>query len=127
MTFQNRCRIVAPFSEDLGFVQRTIQQDVLQGTAATVVNPAVGLLLREGMQRVAGKTGGDTIKAGDPGQAFQETMHRIRLRYSLYYAMPAAQPGHERQVKIELSADALQRFPKARVRSRKGYQVAAKS
>lgn len=200
LTFQSRSRIVAPFSEDLASVQRTIEQDVVQGkfrggtrllagvddaakyfleqpktrrrravliltdnfgqrsrrsstvvqhlweagaslsgliirspaetalnTAATVMNPAVGLLLREGMQGVAEKTGGDTIKAGDPGRAFQEMMRRIRLRYSLYYAMPAAQPGQERQVKIELSAGALQRFPKARVRSRKGYQVPAKT
>jgi len=54
-------------------------------------------------------------------------MHRIRLRYSLYYSMPAAKPGEERQVKIELTPDALQRFPKARVRARKGYQVPAKT
>lgn len=200
MTFQTHTRIVAPFNEDLTTVQRTIQEDVVEGkfrggtrllagvddaakyfleqpktrrrravliltdnfgqrsrrsstvvhhlweadaslsgliirsaadtalnTAATVMNPAVGLLLREGMQGVAEKTGGDTIKADDPGQAFQDMMHRIRLRYSLYYAMPAAKPGEERQVKIELSAEALQRFPKARVRSRKGYQVPAKT
>ncbi|HTS48331.1 MAG TPA: VWA domain-containing protein [Bryobacteraceae bacterium] len=103
--------------------------DTALNTASTVMNPAVGLLLREGMESVAEKTGGDTIKtdapgkADDPGQAFHEMMHRIRLRYSLYYAIPAAKPGEERQVKIELTPDALQRFPKARVRARKGYQV----
>ncbi len=198
MTFQSRTRVVAPFSEDLASVQRTIQEDVVGGrfgggtrllagvddaaqyfleqpktrrrraililtdnfgqrsrrsstvvhrlweadaslsgliirssldtalnTASTVMNPALGLLLREGMEGVAEKTGGDTIKADDPGQSFREMMHRIRLRYSLYYAMPAAKPGEERQVKIELSPDAQRRFPKARVRARKGYQIPA--
>ena len=199
MTFQSRSRVVAPFSEDLTSVQRTIQEDVVGGkfgggtrllagvddaaqyflqqpktrrrraililtdnfgqrsrrsstvvhrlweadaslngliirgsldtalnTASTVMNPALGLLLREGMEGVAEKTGGDSIKADDPGQAFREMMHRIRLRYSLYYAMPAAKSGEERQVKIELTPDALERFPKAHVRARKGYQVPVK-
>jgi VWFA-related protein len=196
MTFQSRSRLIAPLSDDLAAVQRTIEQDVVHGrfgggtrllagvdeaakyflaqpktrrrravliltdnygqrsrrsstvvhrlweadaslsgliirspldtainTARTVMNPALALALHEGMQGVAEKTGGDTIKADDPGRAFQEMMRRIRLRYSLYYAMPAAKPGQERQVKIELTKEAQQRYPKARVRARKGYQV----
>ncbi len=87
--------------------------DTAINTASTVMNPVAGLLLREGMQGVAEKTGGDTIKSDDPGQAFQEMMRRIRLRYSLYYAMPAAKPGEERQVKIELSCRRAAPFPKA--------------
>ena len=59
-----------------------------------------------GMASVAEKTGGDTIKADDPDDALRAAMRRIRLRYSLYYAMPEAKPGDQRQVKVQLSPDA---------------------
>jgi VWFA-related protein len=95
--------------------------DVAINTSRIVLNPAVALLLREGMGGVADQTGGDTLKAGDPGDAFREMMQRIRERYSLYYAMPQSKPGQVREVKVELSADARSRFPGARVRARKGY------
>lgn len=103
------------------------QLETAINTASTVMNPALALALHEGMQGVAEKTGGDTMKAEDPGGAFQDMMRRIRLRYSLYYAMPAAKPGQERQVKVELTKVARQRYPKARVRARKGYVVPAQS
>jgi VWFA-related protein len=90
-------------------------------TASMIANPVMGLAMREGMDGVADKTGGDTIKADDPGDAFRDAMRRIRLRYSLYYAMPAAQPGEQRQVKVELTADALRLHPTGRVRARRGY------
>jgi VWFA-related protein len=78
-------------------------------------------MMSEGMQGVAEKTGGDTLKADNPGEAFREVMRRIRLRYSLYYAMPQGKPGEQRQVRVELSGQALSRFPNGRVRARKGY------
>jgi VWFA-related protein len=198
MTFQSRSRIAAPFTEDLGSVQRTIEEDVVQGrfrggtrllagvddaakyfldqpktrrrravliltddfgqrsrrastvihrlweadaslsgliirnslatavaTATMVMNPVVGLLTREGMEGVADRTGGDTLKADDPGEAFRELMQRIRRRYSLYYAMPEGKPGEQRAVKVELAAEALSRSANARVRARKGYLMPA--
>lgn len=90
-------------------------------TAAMISNPAVGLLLQEGMQGVAERTGGDTMKASQPGDDFRDMMHRLRLRYSLYYPMPATKPGEQREVKVELTKEALSRYPAARVRCRKGY------
>jgi VWFA-related protein len=100
--------------------------DVALNTSAMVMNPALGLL-HEGMGGVADQTGGDTLKADDPGDAFQEMMRRIRQRYSLYYAMPLGKPGQARQVKVDLTAEARGRFPNARVRARKGYVTPPKS
>jgi len=197
MVFNTRSRVVAPFTEDLEAVDRTIREDVLGGTfdggtliqqavddaavrflhekrsqrrravliitdnmgqrtrrEQTVVrdfweadallsglivsNPAfqtmrtVGiilgpqnLLMEAGMKGIAQKTGGDAIRADAPAQAFQDAMHRIRSRYSLYYEMPNAKPGSTRTIHAELSAEAAKRFPKSRVRARTGYVVPA--
>jgi VWFA-related protein len=91
-------------------------------TASMVTNPLV-LALREGMQGVAEKTGGDSIKADDPGEGFRDMLQRLRRRYSLYYAMPQGKPGEKREIKVELTSDALKRNPGSRVRARKGYVV----
>ncbi|HYL36569.1 MAG TPA: hypothetical protein VEV17_11705 [Bryobacteraceae bacterium] len=107
-----------------GLIIRSPAETALN-TAVIAMNPAVGLLLREGMQGVAEKTGGDTIKADDPGEAFREMLQRIRRGYSLYYSLPAGKPGEQRTVKVELTAEALGRFPNARVRARKGYLMPA--
>jgi hypothetical protein len=90
---------------------------------AMLVSSPLSILIQEGMAGVAEKTGGDTIKADDPGDALRDTMRRIRLRYSLYYAMPEGNPGEQRQVKVDLSPDALSRYPTGRVRARKGYLI----
>jgi VWFA-related protein len=192
MTFHGGSRLMAPFTDDLDAVERTINQDVLAGKfrggtrllagvddaakyfleqprtqrrravliltdnfgqrsrrGSTVVHRLweadallSGLIIRgagdaafatirtidpmlammsEGMEGVAEKTGGDTLKADNPGEAFREVMRRIRLRYSLYYAMPPGKPGEQRQVRVELSSQARSRFPNGRVRARKGY------
>jgi VWFA-related protein len=96
--------------------------EVALNTAVTITSPLT-ILLREGMESVAEKTGGDSIKADDPGDAFREAMRRIRLRYSLYYAMPPGNPGDQRKVQVTLSAEAMRRYPYANVRARKGYLV----
>jgi VWFA-related protein len=195
MTFQGHSTLVAPFSEDLSAVARTINDDVVNGRfgggtrllagvddaaeyflreprterrravliltdnygqrsrrtstvvhhlweadallsgliirspgetamrTAMLVSSPLSILIQEGMAGVAEKTGGDTIKADDPGEALRDTMRRIRLRYSLYYAMPPGNPGEQRQVKVDLSPDALSRYPTGRVRARKGYLI----
>lgn len=94
---------------------------------AMLVSSPLTMLIQEGMAGVAEKTGGDTIKADDAGDALRNSMRRIRLRYSLYYAMPPANPGEQRQIKVELSPDALSRYPGARVRARQGYIVPGKN
>jgi hypothetical protein len=91
-------------------------------TVGTILGPQ-NLLLRAGMKGIAAKTGGDTIQSGDAGAAFQESMHRIRSRYSLYYVQPEGKPGSTRSIRVELAGDATARFPAAHVRARTGYVV----
>jgi len=89
-------------------------------TVGIVLGPQ-NLLMQAGMKGIAEKTGGDTIRSGDSGAAFQEAMHRIRSRYSLYYEQPEAKPGTRRTIHVELAGEAAKRNPKARVRARTGY------
>jgi VWFA-related protein len=195
MVFNTQSREIAPFTEDLDAVDRTIQDDVIRldfggGTliqaavsdaalrfrrephterrrAVLIITDNMGtrtrreesvvdefwesdailsglivrnpgfqtmrtvgiilapqnLALQAGMKGIAEKTGGDALTANDPGAAFQEAMRRIRTRYSLYYALPEAKPGAKRSITVELTKEATQRFPKARVRARTGYVV----
>jgi VWFA-related protein len=197
MVFNTHTRVVAPFTEDLDAIARTIQDDILglrfgggtliqaavdeaairfleekktQRRRAVLIvtddygtrtrreesvvrdfweadallsglivrNPAfqalhtVGiimgpqnLLMQAGMKGIAQKTGGDTVRSDDPGTAFQDSMHRIRSRYGLYYALPQAKAGAIRTVHVELTPAAAKRFPKSRVRARTGYIVPA--
>ncbi len=94
-------------------------------TFNTVTHPYL-LSLEVGIKRVAEKTGGDFIQAADAGTAFQESMHRIRNRYSLYYVQPEGKPGSTRTVHVELKGEAAKKNPKARVRARTGYVVPGK-
>jgi len=76
-----------------------------------------------GMEHIAEKTGEDAIRCDDPAAAFSEMMHRIRIRYSLYYPMPEGKVGSFRSIRVELSPDAQTRFPEARVYARRGYRL----
>jgi VWFA-related protein len=91
-------------------------------TVGIILGPQ-NLLMQAGMKGIAAKTGGDAIPSDDPGPAFQDAMHRIRSRYSLYYAQPQAKAGAVRSIRVELANNAAGRFPKAKVRSRTGYIV----
>ncbi len=94
-------------------------------TISTIMHPYM-LGLQVGVRGIAEKTGGDFIHAGDSAAAFQDAMHRIRSRYSLYYAMPEAKPGSRRALHVELTADAGRRHPGAKVRARTGYAIPGK-
>ena len=80
-------------------------------------------LLGQGFTGVADKTGGDVLKGSDPAKEFQESLRRLRKRYSIYYRLPAAKAGGLREVTVDLSAATKQRLPTVRVRARKGYLV----
>ena len=108
-----------------GLIVRNPKFEALRG-AAIVLGPQ-NLLMQAGMKGIAQKTGGDFIRSEDPATGFQEAMHRIRSRYSLYYALPQAKAGTTRTVHIELTPEAARRFPKARVRARTGYTVPARA
>ncbi len=72
---------------------------------------------------LAGETGGDTLRADNPGEAFQQMIERLRSRYSIYYNMPKGDSGEFRTVKLELQGVAKQLYPEARVYARKGYKL----
>lgn len=84
--------------------------------------PASLLLDGENMSGVAAKTGGEVLR-GDASVEFAELMHRLRLRYTLYYAMPKGKPGEERRIRVALTAEAKNRNPQGRVSARMGYRV----
>ena len=74
---------------------------------------------------VAERTGGEAVKAERADQAFAEMIGRLRSRYLLAFALPAeAKPGSFRRLRVELSAAAKRRYPKAQIRARGGYEVA---
>jgi hypothetical protein len=72
------------------------------------------------------KTGGDFIHSEDAGTAFEDSMHRIRSRYSLYYPLPEGKAGATRTIHVELAGEAAKEHPKARVRARTGYVAPGK-
>jgi len=41
----------------------------------------------------------------------------------MYYALPEAKPGAARRLDVQLTPEALKRFPNARVRARSGYNA----
>jgi len=69
------------------------------------------------------RTGGASIVAGNPGEAFRDVVHYVRSGYTMYYAMPDAATGSERRVQVELTPEAAKRLPNVRIRARSGYVV----
>jgi hypothetical protein len=54
--------------------------------------------------------------------ALQETLARIRQRYTLYFHLPeGVQPGQERNIQADLTPEARRRYPDAEVRYRRIY------
>jgi hypothetical protein len=78
-------------------------------------------VLEAGTNGVVDKTGGATIVAGVPGEAFLDSVHYLRSGYTMYYALPGAGSGQERKLQVELTPEAAQRFPNVRIRARSGY------
>jgi hypothetical protein len=83
--------------------------------------------LQNGENGIVDKTGGATIVAGDPGDAFRDSVHYLRSGYTLYYGLPEASPGSERKLQVELTPEAIKRFPNVRIRARSGYIVPAQA
>ncbi len=90
---------------------------------AAVIAPYALINAGRGMGGIAAKTGGATIDAEKTGSAFTQAMHRIRSRYSIYYAAPEAIPGSYRSIRVELAPEAQGRYPGARVYARRGYRL----
>ena len=71
--------------------------------------------------RLARETGGEALKSDRADTPFLRMLEGIRLRYSLHYLAPEAEPGTFREIRVELSPEARRRHPRAEVRARKGY------
>lgn len=117
--------VVRDFWEADALLSGLIIRDAAEQTMHTIRSIASPqtLAMEAGMTGIAQKTGGDAIHSAEPGTAFRDMMHRMRSRYSIYYAMPQGKAGTARGIRVELTAAAAKRFPKAHVLSRHGYIV----
>ena len=80
-------------------------------------------LMETGTNGIVDKTGGATIVAGNPGEAFRDSVHYVRSGYTMYYALPEATSGTERRLQVELTPEAAKRLQNVRIRARSGYIV----
>jgi VWFA-related protein len=137
-------RAVLILSDNMGLNYRSPDERVVEAMheADTVVN---GLIVGKGQRQerevksgiyrnpdftdpdiyyIAERTGGEAMKVEKAGRAFQTMIERIRMRYSLHYAVPAgATTGSFRKIEVQLTPEARLRYPKAELRHRPGYRV----
>lgn len=72
-----------------------------------------------GTAEIAKRSGGDSLRV-DESSALEHTLTRIRQRYTLHFNLPeGVKPGQERDIEVELTADARRRYPDAEVRFRR--------
>jgi hypothetical protein len=76
---------------------------------------------QKGGNEIVDKTGGITITAAEPGEAFRDSVHYLRSGYTMYYALPEGNSGVERKLQVELTPDAAKRFANVRIHARSGY------
>lgn len=69
----------------------------------------------------ARQTGGEAMDAADAADSFKRIVERIRTRYTLDYAPPAAETGAYRRIRVDLSPSARRRYPDAVIQARTGY------
>lgn len=89
---------------------------VHSGNSTVSVGPT-----HRGARYAAAQTGGDVLKTDDAMEAIHEVFERLRLRYSLFYALPKGKPGEERKIAVSLVTAAFKRYPRATIRARGGY------
>ncbi|MGA7409085.1 MAG: VWA domain-containing protein, partial [Bryobacteraceae bacterium] len=71
---------------------------------------------------LADETGGEAETASNnPQERLRGMIADIRNRYSLAYRAPAARPGTLRRIRVDLSAEAREKYPTAKLRARSGY------
>lgn len=112
-------------SSDMEIVREIWQADAVL-SELVLENAPQTKLLKTGENPLVEQTGGASIAAGNPGDAFRDSVHYIRSGYTMYYPLPEAAPGSERKLQVELTPEAAARFPNARLRARSGYVVPAR-
>jgi len=74
-----------------------------------------------GTAQIARDSGGDSMSVND-ASALEDTLARIRQRYTLYFNLPeGVQPGQERNIQVDLTPEARPRYSDAEVRYRRAY------
>jgi len=74
-----------------------------------------------GTAEIARDSGGDSMSVND-ASALEETLSRIRQRYTLYFNLPeGVQPGQERNIAVDLTPEARRRYRDAEVRYRRAF------
>jgi VWFA-related protein len=128
----NRKRAIIIVTDDIGsdsraeFVRDAIRDlwradAVVLGVLVHSGEIAFSIPPYRGARYAAEQTGGDVLKTDDAAEGLREMMHRLRIRYSLYYALPQARSGEERKIHAQLAPDSAKRYPRAAVRA--GYAV----
>ncbi|HWY49570.1 MAG TPA: VWA domain-containing protein [Bryobacteraceae bacterium] len=75
-----------------------------------------------GTAEIARESGGDSMSVND-ASALEETLARLRQRYTLYFNLPdGVKPGDERNIEVALTASAARRHTDAEVRYRRVSQ-----
>ena len=113
-------------SRDPGAIRQLWEADavvlgVIVRRAGITIQISPSTFRDQGMRALATETGGDTVKTSDPAEGLHEMLLRLRLRYSLYYALPKGTPGETRKIKVQLSPAAARQHPGAIIRARTGY------
>jgi VWFA-related protein len=76
-----------------------------------------------GTAQIARNSGGDAISV-DQASALEQTLLRLRQRYTLYFSLPDdVRPGQEGNIEVGLADTARHRFPDAEVRYRRVYMT----
>ena len=76
-----------------------------------------------GTAQIARNSGGDAMSV-DQAFALEQTLLRLRQRYTLYFSLPeGVMPGQERNIEVGLAGEARLRFPDADVRYRRVYMT----
>jgi VWFA-related protein len=128
------CALIAPDALHSGQVSSSGLQDPFGGALGPEVKRLFGDQLSRvvkmmgrphtssaGTAEIAQDSGGDSVSVND-ASALQETLARIRQRYALFFNLPdGVQPGQERNIEVDLTPAARQRYPEAEVRYRRGY------
>ncbi|MBV9771358.1 MAG: VWA domain-containing protein [Bryobacterales bacterium] len=72
-----------------------------------------------GTSEIARDSGGDSMSVDD-ASALEDTLSRLRQRYTLYFNLPeGVQPGQERNIEVDLAPDARRRYSDAEVHYRR--------
>lgn len=76
------------------------------------------------VEKLAKKTGGESVRSEDAAGQLTNTLERIRQRYTLgFHVPPGVSPGSSRQIAVDLAPQARERYPKAQIHARRGYVV----